>query len=295
MLDPDAAQFRDVRRCTGDRDVWRGEVNGKNRLGAFVGFKPFFYSGYRVAFSEDYDFSSMMDRCYSDLKGVKSGATASADSNVADTDIPSSTSSRQAITSGLTPNSDVDFPSDAFEEPPASPRCWADYCPCDRSNPDFGYLDVTLCRKITMGRPVSPEEFEIGAGGRDARRGLREFRERNRPISYSVTSSPTIPARRGPNLPAKPKGNPGLWVTTNDYPPRSLRERVGGITAFAVVVGANGSVEDCTVTESSGQQELDDAACALVKRRARFAPATDSEGNFIPGSYSSRVRWLLPE
>ena len=39
MLDPDAAQFRGVEK----RGEWTvcGEVNGKNRFGAYVGFKKF--------------------------------------------------------------------------------------------------------------------------------------------------------------------------------------------------------------------------------------------------------------
>lgn len=60
-----------------------------------------------------------------------------------------------------------------------APRCWDDYCPCDRDDPDFGYLDVTLCRKLRMGMAVSDDEFSIGAAGRDARRALREFRRDN--------------------------------------------------------------------------------------------------------------------
>jgi hypothetical protein len=205
MLDPEAAQFRDVERCTGDRDVWRGEVNGKNRLGAFVGFKPFFYSGYRVAFLEDYDFSGLMDRCYSDLKGAKGDATASATSAAAGTDDPSPApaSSRQAVAGGLTPNSDVDFPPDAFDERPGSPRCWADYCPCDTEDPDYGYLDISICRNLKMGVAVSDSEFSIGARSRDARKALREFNEsetgyrRPSPIRAPAATSTPAADRQG--------------------------------------------------------------------------------------------------
>lgn len=59
--------------------------------------------------------------------------------------------------------------------------CWADYCPCDTSNPDYGYFDISLCRKVKMGRPISDGEYDIGAMGRDGRRILREDQEKNGP------------------------------------------------------------------------------------------------------------------
>lgn len=40
LFDPDSAQFRNVRIVDG---TVCGEVNGKNRYGAYVGFTPFYY------------------------------------------------------------------------------------------------------------------------------------------------------------------------------------------------------------------------------------------------------------
>ena len=77
---------------------------------------------------------------------------------------------------------------------------------------------------------------------------------------------------------ASPKGNPGNWATTNDYPSRALREEREGTTGFRVSVGPDGRVTDCTVTSSSGHADLDQATCDNVRRRARFTPATDGEG-----------------
>ena len=94
---------------------------------------------------------------------------------------------------------------------------------------------------------------------------------------------------------AVPKGNPGNWATTNDYPSRALREEREGTTGFRVAVGPDGKVTDCTVTSSSGHSDLDEAACANIRRRARFAPAVDGNGNPTTGSYSNRVRWVIPK
>ena len=94
---------------------------------------------------------------------------------------------------------------------------------------------------------------------------------------------------------AVPKGNPGSWATTNDYPSRALREEREGTSGFRVTVGPDGKVTDCSITSSSGHADLDAATCDNVRRRARFTPAMDGEGNPTTGSYSNRVRWVIPK
>lgn len=94
---------------------------------------------------------------------------------------------------------------------------------------------------------------------------------------------------------AQPKGNPGNWATSNDYPSRALREEREGTTGFRVSVGPDGRVSSCSVTSSSGSPDLDETACSLITRRARFTPATDGEGQPTSGSYSNRVRWQIPK
>jgi protein TonB len=94
---------------------------------------------------------------------------------------------------------------------------------------------------------------------------------------------------------AVPKGRPGEWVTTNDYPSRALREEREGVTRFRLTVGPDGRVQDCQITGSSGSPDLDEAACANLRRRGRFTPATDGEGQPTTGSYGSSVRWQIPK
>ena len=94
---------------------------------------------------------------------------------------------------------------------------------------------------------------------------------------------------------AQPKGNPGNWATTNDYPSRALREEREGVTSFRVTVSAEGRVSSCEITSSSGSPDLDEATCSNVTRRARFNPATDGEGQPTTGSYNGRIRWVIPE
>ena len=103
------------------------------------------------------------------------------------------------------------------------------------------------------------------------------------------------PPPKFPPKAASPKGNPGNWATTNDYPSRALREERAGTTGFRVTVGTDGKVIDCSVTRSSGSPDLDEAACSNVRRRARFNPATDGNGQPTTGVYSSSVRWVIPK
>ena len=115
------------------------------------------------------------------------------------------------------------------------------------------------------------------------------------PAPVAVPAPPPPPAPRFQPVAARPKGNPGNWATTNDYPSRALREEREGTSGFRLVVGPDGKVADCTITRSSGSPDLDEATCANIRRRARFDPAKDGEGNPTTGSYSSSVRWVIPK
>ena len=93
----------------------------------------------------------------------------------------------------------------------------------------------------------------------------------------------------------QPKGRSGEWVTTNDYPSRALREEREGTTRFRLTVGPDGKVANCEITGSSGSPDLDEAACANLRRRGKFTPATDGDGNPTTGYYSNAVRWQIPK
>ena len=117
------------------------------------------------------------------------------------------------------------------------------------------------------------------------------------PVNLAPPAPAAPPAPPPPRLQpkgAQPKGNPASWATTNDYPTRALREERAGTTGFRVTVGPDGKVTSCSVTSSSGSPDLDEATCSNVTRRGRFAPATDGEGNPTTGSYSNRIRWVIP-
>lgn len=109
-----------------------------------------------------------------------------------------------------------------------------------------------------------------------------------------------VPAPQ-PAPPAKPAvakplvaRNPGSWVTDADYPSAALRSGDAGTTRFKLDVDGGGKVTNCSVTGSSGSSLLDSTACNLLRRRARFTPAQDADGNKIASSYSGRFTWKIP-
>ena len=93
---------------------------------------------------------------------------------------------------------------------------------------------------------------------------------------------------------ATPRGDPGTWVTTDDYPPSAVRAGIEGRTSFRLDVGADGRPAGCTVITSSGSDDLDRTACRKLMGRARFKPALDSSGNPVASAYSGGVTWKLP-
>ncbi len=84
-------------------------------------------------------------------------------------------------------------------------------------------------------------------------------------------------------------------MSTDDYPPSALRNNEAGTVSFKLDIGADGRVTNCSVTNSSGFADLDQTACRLLIRRARFTPAKDTAGNGIPATYSSRFTWQIPK
>ena len=116
-------------------------------------------------------------------------------------------------------------------------------------------------------------------------------------ITVRTVDGPTPfppPPKKGVESPPIPKGRPGFWVNTGDYPTLALKEEREGISAFRVTVGKDGRVTGCEITESSGHSDLDEATCANVTKRAEFFPAQDKKGKVKIGTYANRVRWQIP-
>ena len=107
-------------------------------------------------------------------------------------------------------------------------------------------------------------------------------------------ATPSVAPRFDP-LPAAPRNGPIGWITNNDYPGSALRREEEGTARYSLTIGANGRVEDCRITGSTGSSQLDAATCRFIERRARFDPAKDADGKAVAGTYSGQVTWQIPD
>ena len=97
-------------------------------------------------------------------------------------------------------------------------------------------------------------------------------------LSSVMAASPTTP------LP---------WFEMDDYPIQAVQQRKEGTTAFDLIVSPAGKPINCSVTKSSGSGLLDQRACLVAMRKARFSPALGADGQPTYGVYRSQVKWTL--
>jgi len=102
---------------------------------------------------------------------------------------------------------------------------------------------------------------------------------------------PARPSQAADAIPGKDRLR---WITNDDYPAGLIRQNVQGVVAISVMIGVDGQVRSCLVTQSSGNKQLDDTTCRLYTKRAHFTPARDSDGNPTMAQRSDRFRWQIP-
>jgi protein TonB len=115
------------------------------------------------------------------------------------------------------------------------------------------------------------------------------------PTPVAAPPPPPPPAAPQVSKAAGAKGNPASWITNDDYPPSAIRAEAQGTSAITWEINEQGRVENCRVTSSSGNADLDETACRLISRRGRYSPALDQNGNPMRTTQSRRVVWKLPE
>lgn len=115
------------------------------------------------------------------------------------------------------------------------------------------------------------------------------------PASPAPLPSATSTASGVAPLAARPRNDPGRWITTSDYRSSWIARELTGTARFRLEIAADGRVTDCTITGSTGHAALDAATCRLLEQRARFEPARNSKGDAVASSFANAVRWELPD
>jgi len=93
--------------------------------------------------------------------------------------------------------------------------------------------------------------------------------------------------------PQSPRPTQSLF-SIDDYPYAALGTGARGVVAFRLTVGPDGRVVACAIRQSSGSAVLDATTCNILRRRAHYMPAMDSNGNPVAGTVDDQVEWKLP-
>jgi TonB family protein len=95
------------------------------------------------------------------------------------------------------------------------------------------------------------------------------------------------------SLKVRAKANLISFFTDDDYPGAAQGRDQGGKVKFALLIAEDGRVADCTIIETSGVASLDSQACAILRSRARFRPAADSEGRAAKDAVVGKITWRI--
>ena len=94
-------------------------------------------------------------------------------------------------------------------------------------------------------------------------------------------------------LSSRAMGNVASFFSSDDYPRDALYGDNEGKVRFVILVKEDGTVADCTLTETSGAAALDAQTCAVILKRAKFTPAVGLDGKPAKDALSGTLRWKL--
>ncbi len=123
-------------------------------------------------------------------------------------------------------------------------------------------------------------------------------------IQTITAPPPQIPAPPPPISPPPPprkvqsaqsaKGDLRTLFTADDYPASAQAAGAEGTTQAEITIGTDGRVVGCNITRSSGNSALDQATCNIIRRRAKYVPARDTNGNPISDTIQTPpITWRL--
>jgi protein TonB len=118
------------------------------------------------------------------------------------------------------------------------------------------------------------------------------------PLAPPVIAPPAPPAPPPPphkTQSAQPaQGDVRNYFTGDDYPASAQAAGAEGTAQARLTIGPDGRVSGCDLIRSTGNSALDSATCNILRRRAKFTPARDSNGNPTSDSYTTPpIRWQL--
>ena len=80
----------------------------------------------------------------------------------------------------------------------------------------------------------------------------------------------------------------------DDYPASAQAAGAEGTAQASLTIGPDGRVTGCNIIRSAGNSALDQATCNILRRRAKFTPARDQNGQPVTDTITTPpIRWQL--
>jgi protein TonB len=117
------------------------------------------------------------------------------------------------------------------------------------------------------------------------------------PVAPPVIAPPAPPAPPPPRKTVSAqsaRGDLRSLFSGDDYPASAQAAGAEGTARATLTISASGQVVGCNITQSTGNSALDSATCNILRRRAKFTPARDSNGNPTGDTVETPpIRWQL--
>lgn len=114
------------------------------------------------------------------------------------------------------------------------------------------------------------------------------------PVVMAPPAPPPPPPPRKTVSAQSAKGDLRTLFSADDYPASAQSSGAEGTAQATLTIGTDGRVVGCNLTRSTGNSALDSATCNILRRRAKFTPARDSNGNATTDTITTPpIRWQL--
>lgn len=117
------------------------------------------------------------------------------------------------------------------------------------------------------------------------------------PMAPPVIAPPAPPAPPPPRKTVSAqsaRGDLRSLFSGDDYPASAQAAGAEGTARATLSISPSGQVVGCNITQSTGNSALDSATCNILRRRAKFTPARDSNGNATSDTIETPpIRWQL--
>jgi periplasmic protein TonB len=114
------------------------------------------------------------------------------------------------------------------------------------------------------------------------------------PVIQAPPPPPPPPPPRKTQSAQSAKGDLRTLFSPDDYPASAQAAGAEGTAQAQLTIGPDGRVTGCNLTRSTGNGALDSATCNILRRRAKFVPARDSNGQATSDTITTPpIRWVL--